>query len=88
MTDSIYANSFSQEDTATTIETVIELPWPSRRIIITNDGSNDLRFFFKNTDDYITLKGTETMSIDRFRTETVKVQTVTGSVPYRLWVFG
>ena len=89
MDQTIYANVDSSEGTANTSEASINLPWFSRRLVLTNDGSNPIKFFLKdNATSYITLKGSETVTIDRFRTNQIKVQTTTGTSDYRIWAFG
>ncbi len=88
MDTTIYANVDSSEGTATTTEASIDLPWFSRRLVLTNDGGTPIKFFLKdNATSYITLKGGETVTIDRFRTNIIKVQTSSGTSTYRVWAF-
>lgn len=89
MTDStIYSNLESFEGTVngTVTETLENY---SRKIVVTNDsGSSDLKFYPKSTvvNSFITLKPTESITLDRFRSPVFSVQ---GSgVAYRVWVFG
>jgi hypothetical protein len=88
-TETIYSNVESFEGTVngTVTET---LGLYSRKIVVTNDsGSSDLKFYPKSVvvNTYITLKPTETITLDRFRSPTFSIVT-TASVPYRVWVFG
>jgi len=89
MTDTIYANLESFEGTVNgTVTEVFENH--TRKLIVTNDSAvNDLQFYPKSIVDssYITLKATETMTFDRFRTKTFSIVT-TDSTPYRVWGIG
>ncbi len=73
----------------TTLDGVIThtLKRKSRRIILTNDsGSADLKFKFNSSEDFATLKPTESMD-EYLWVREVRLSTST-SVAYRLWVYG
>ena len=56
-----------------------------RKVTITNDSSlNDLKFKFKDSADYATLKTTETVSM----TITVSQVLLSGNASYRIWGIG
>lgn len=84
----IYSNVESYEGTATTsVSQTLELY--SRKLIVTNDsGSVNLSFYPKGSaaGTKITLKPTETITLDRFRTKEITVSSTNS--PYRIWVFG
>lgn len=84
----IYSNVESYEGTATTsVSQTLSLY--SRKLVVTNDsGSNNLSFYPKGSlaGTKITLKPTETITLDRFRTNVVTVSST--NAEYRVWVFG
>ena len=84
----IYSNLESFESTVTSTNTHT-LSIYSRKIVIVNDSNTkELVFYPQGIDsgNSMTLKPTETITLDRFRSLTISV---TGSnVPYRIWVFG
>lgn len=84
----IYSNVESYEGTATTsVSRTLELY--SRKLIVTNDsGATDLLFYPKGSIEgtKITLKPTETITLDRFRTKEITVSST--NADYRIWVFG
>jgi len=83
----IYSNIHSIEGVAIPSSVFIDLPWYSRRLVITNDGTSDLTVHLKrNNVATMTLKASETMTVDRFRTKVLKF--IGNSVNYRCWVFG
>jgi len=68
-------------------ELTIPLTRRSRRVIITNDSSTkDLEYKFKASQDYGTLKPTETIALD-FNPKFVLLRT-TAAVDYRIWSYG
>jgi len=80
-----HANLEPFEATVTT-ETTLTFARKSRRIVITNDhASNDLSYKFKASQDFATLKSTETLTLD-FIARTIIIDGT--SVPYRIWVLG
>ena len=84
----IYSNVESYEGTATTsVSQTLSLY--SRKLVVTNDsGSNNLSFYPKGSASgtKITLKPTETITLDRFSTNVVTVSST--NAEYRVWVFG
>lgn len=80
----VYANQESIEGTSTGSEETFTLARKSRKIIITNDhASNALSFKFNDSEDFATLKATESVSMYF----TAKQIIINGSsVPYRIWV--
>jgi hypothetical protein len=86
----IYSNlqSFEGTVTGTVTETLTDFLY-SRRVQVTNDsGSSDLLFYPKGVSNgtYVTLKPTETLTLDRFRSPTFSVSGT--GVPYRVWIWG
>lgn len=81
----VYANLESLEGTVTTA-TTLTLKRKSRKIVITNDHpTQDLSYKFNTSEDYATLKGTESLSL-YFTTNTIMINGT--SAPYRIWVYG
>ncbi len=64
--------------------TTIAFKWVSRKIVLTNDGGSNLTFKFLTAETIGTLKPTETLSMFHQAPQIV----LSGSVPFRLWVFG
>ena len=63
----------------------VNFPWRSRRLTVTNDSaSNDLTVTFGNAS--LTLRPTESLSVKWWGTG-IRLNS-SGSVPYRVWVFG
>lgn len=58
----------------------------SRKLVITNDSPTaELNYKFNESEDYASLKGTESLSM-YFTTN--KIYLTGNNVPYRVWVFG
>jgi len=67
-------------------EVIFTLKRKSRKIVITNDhATKELLYKFNVSEEYATLKGTESLSM-WFTTNQIIVNG--NSVPYRVWVFG
>ncbi len=82
---SVHANLESLEGTVTE-ETTLSLKRKSRKVIITNDhATKELSYKFNTSEDYATLKGTESLSL-YFWTRTIIING--DGVSYRIWVFG
>ncbi len=58
----------------------------SRKIVITNDhATKDLKYKFNASEDFGTLKGTESLSLYFWAKQII----INGdNVPYRIWVYG
>jgi len=83
---SVYANLESIENTISG-DITHTLKRPSRQIILTNDsGSNELKYKFNATEDYATLYPTESITMNMW-VRNVYLSS-SGSVDYRLWVYG
>lgn len=71
-----------------TVNGVLEITfkWKPRRIIITNDStSSDLQFKFNESEEYATLKPTETVTLNVAH----KIVLLSGNnTPYRVWGMG
>ena len=81
----VYANQESLEGTVTET-TTLDLVRKSRHIQITNDhATKGLSYKFNESENFATLKGTETLSTS-FWTKTIIIDG--DSVPYRIWVRG
>ena len=67
-------------------ELEIIFPWKPRHFTITNDStSGDLKFKFNNSEEWATLKPTETVEMDIAH----KIILLKGnSIPYRIWGIG
>ena len=82
----VYANLESIEDSLDG-ELILTFKRKSRQIVILNDsGSADLQYKFNESEDYATLKPTETEAIEIWA-KTLYLKTV-ASVNYRVRVFG
>ena len=86
MSYGVYSNLEAIEDSVDGTKTCT-LKRKSRQIILTNDsGGVELKFKFNDSEDFATLKPTETVSMH------VHVRDVIlnspSAVPYRLWVYG
>jgi hypothetical protein len=80
----VLGNLYTDEGTVNGSKTVT-FPWRSRRLSITNDSSsNDLTVTMGNTP--LTLKPTESLSVKWWGTS-LRLSS-SGSVAYRVWVFG
>ena len=85
MGESAYANASPHEGTVATTVTVT-FNFRPREITITNDSaSKALSFKFNSSEDYATLKPTETYSAP---ISSKKVYLSGTSVPYRVWGIG
>ena len=81
----VYANLESIEG-AVNGELTLSLTRKSRKIVITNDASSaDLRYKFNMSEEFATLKSTETLSL-YFTTKQIIISGT--NVDYRIWVFG
>ena len=81
----VYANLESLEGTVTT-EKTLNLKRKSRQIIIQNDhATQSLKYKFNESENFATLKGTESLSLD-FWTKTIIIDG--DNIPYRIWVYG
>jgi len=81
----VYANLESIEGNLNG-ELTLTLTRKSRKIVITNDASSaDLRYKFNETEEFATLKSTETLSL-YFTTRDIIISGT--NVDYRIWVFG
>lgn len=80
-----YANLDAREGTADGTET-ITFKWKPRKIVITNDSATkDLQFKFNTSEEFATLRATETITFDIAH----KVLILSGSgVDYRVWGVG
>lgn len=82
---SVHAN-FEALEGAVTTETTLTLIRKSRRIVISNDhATKDLKYKFNSSENFGTIKRTETLSLD-FRTNKIIIDG--NSVPYRIWIYG
>lgn len=82
---SVHANFEALEGTVTE-ETTLTLIRKSRRIVIANDSATkDLKYKFNSSENFGTIKRTETLSLD-FRTNKIIIDG--NSVPYRIWIYG
>lgn len=80
----VLGNLYTDEGTVNGSKTVT-FPWRSRRLTVTNDSSsNDVSVILGNT--ALTLKPTESLSVKWWGTG-LRLQS-SGSVAYRVWVFG
>lgn len=77
-----YAN-FKAYEGNLSAPTVITFPWNAYRIVLTND-SGSAEITFTITGSQATLKPTETFSASM----RIKGITLTGTAPYRLWIWG
>ncbi len=86
MSHGVHANFDSFEGTSNGSQQNIVLNRRSRKLIIVNDhASNDLSWKFNESEDYGTLKPTESITLF----VTTKEVIINGtSVPYRIWSFG
>ena len=80
-----YANLKTFEDSVSGTDT-LSFPWRPRKIIITNDSAtSELKFKFNVSEDFATLRPTETVSLEVGHRKLI----VSGSgVPYRIWGIG
>lgn len=84
----VHANLEVFEDTATTTPATNTFTRKSRRVIIINDdATNDLLVGIQPTSTPITLKASEVVTFEMFL-RSVTVTASTGTVDYRMWVFG
>ena len=82
---SVHANLASLEGTLSG-EVTLSLTRRSRKLNITNDHATaDLRFKVNNSEEWGTLQGTESLSLD-FWTRTIILSGT--DIPYRIWIFG
>ena len=80
-----YANLDPLEGTVSEIST-LHFMRLSQNIVITNDHqSKDLLFKFRGYENFATLKGTESVSLN-FNSMSITIDGA--NVPYRIWVFG
>lgn len=87
-TDIIQSNAFPSEGSATTTETVVNIPWKTRKVMITNDDdTNNLLYRFKTTLPQATLRPGETVAL-QIRQRTIYVESSTSTVPYRIQTLG
>ena len=81
---SVYANFESLEGTLSGEET-FTFNRKSRKIVITNDSASaDLKYKFNVSEDFGTLKGTESLSLHFWSNQVI----LNGNGPYRVWVYG
>lgn len=82
----VLANFESLEGTTDGTTQTLTLTRRSRKIVIINDhASNTLSYKFNSSEDWGTLKGSETVSL-YFTTGQIIITGTT--VPYRIWVYG
>jgi len=80
-----YANNYSDEGDLSGTKT-ITFPWKPKHLQITNDSSsNDLKYKFKSSEEYRTLKPYETSSLEGI---SIRNLHISGNVPYRIWATG
>jgi len=86
---SVYANFSPNEGTVAATPVTITFPWRARRIIITNDSATEsLEYKFNASENYGTLKPTETISLYH-NSNTVRLDSPSNnSVAYRVWGYG
>lgn len=82
-----FANTTTHEDTiGLNGDEVINFPWKVKRLTITNDsGTKDLRWKFKEENDWATLKPYETVAME-LSISTLRISS-TGA-QYRVWGIG
>jgi len=81
----IYAN-ISVDEGVVAVSANVNIPWQSSKLMITNDSTtDDLRLRLKATQDEITLKPEETLTV-LFRTR--KIVLNGSNTPYRIWALG
>lgn len=85
MSYGVYANQEPFSGTASSL-TTIDLKRKSRKVMILNDSSSlDLQYKFNLSEEWATLKGTETFSAG-FTTKTIYLSGI--GVPFRVWSLG
>ena len=82
----VYANLTTAEETSgLSGETTVVFPWPIKQLTIMNDGPNDLKWKFKDSHDWATLKTDETIAMGVSVTQIILESS---NAKYRVWGVG